>query len=104
MGKNHIHLPESMQQVMPLVVCPFIATGCVALIMGVILRTPLAAINLALVDWLRALCSGSTSQIILALILGAMICTDMGGPINKSAWMAGNVLMTERYLSTKRIY
>ena len=94
-AKNHIHLPESMQQVMPLVVCPFIATGCVALIMGVILRTPLAAINLALVDWLRALCSGSTSQIILALILGAMICTDMGGPINKSAWMAGNVLMTE---------
>lgn len=94
-AKNHIHLPESMQQVMPLVICPFLATGAVAVIMGVILATPLAAINTALVDWLRALCSGSTSQIILAMILGAMICTDMGGPINKSAWMAGNVLMTE---------
>lgn len=94
-AKNHIHLPESMQQVMPLVICPFLATGAVAVIMGVILATPLAAINTALVDWLRALCSGSTSQIILAMILGAMICTDMAGPINKSAWMAGNVLMTE---------
>ncbi len=94
-AKNNIHLPESMQQVMPLVICPFLATGAVAVIMGVILATPLAAINTALVDWLRALCSGSTSQIVLAMILGAMICTDMGGPINKSAWMAGNVLMTE---------
>ncbi|EOS59877.1 PTS system, Fru family, IIC component [Firmicutes bacterium M10-2] len=94
-AKEHIHLPESMQQIMPLVICPFLATGAVALIMGVILSGPLSAINTALVDWLRVLCSGSTSQIVLAMILGAMICTDMGGPINKSAWMAGNVLMTE---------
>lgn len=94
-AKKHIHLPDSMQQVMPLVICPFIATGAVALIMGVLLAGPLSAINTALVDWLRALCSGTTSQIVLALILGAMIASDMGGPINKSAWMAGNVLMTE---------
>ena len=32
---------------------------------------------------------------LLSLTLGAMIASDMGGPINKSAWMAGNVLMTE---------
>lgn len=94
-AKKHIHLLDSMQQVMPLVICPFIATGAVALIMGVLLAGPLSAINTALVDWLRALCSGTTSQIVLALILGAMIASDMGGPINKSAWMAGNVLMTE---------
>ncbi len=94
-GKKHIHLPDSMQQVMPLVILPFLATGAVAIIMGVVLATPLSAINTALVDWLRELCNGSTSQLILAIILGAMICTDMGGPINKSAWMAGNVLLTE---------
>lgn len=94
-AKKHIHLPESMAQVMPLVICPFLATGAVAIIMGVILAGPLAAINTALVDWLRGLCSGTTSQVIVALILGAMIASDMGGPINKSAWMAGNALLTE---------
>ena len=79
-AKNHIHLPESMQQVMPLVVCPFIATGCVALIMGVILRTePLAAINLALVDWLKEHCvQDLLLKLFLALILGAMICYRYG--------------------------
>lgn len=43
-AKKHIKLPESMNSVMPLVVCPLIATGLVAVIMGVILATPLAAI------------------------------------------------------------
>ena len=94
-AKEHIHLPDSMQQMMPLVITPFLATGAVAIIMGVILATPLAAINEALVSWLRDLCNNGTSQLLLSLVLGAMIACDMGGPINKSAWMAGNVLMTE---------
>lgn len=94
-AKKHIHLPESMQQMMPLVICPFIATGLVGVIMGVILATPLAAINDALVSWLRDMCQSGTSQLVMSLILGAMIASDMGGPINKSAWMAGNVLLTE---------
>ena len=37
-----------------------------------------------------------TNQVLLAIILGAMIGSDMGGPINKAAWMAGNVLMAEK--------
>ncbi|NCC54010.1 MAG: PTS fructose transporter subunit IIC [Erysipelotrichia bacterium] len=94
-AKEHIHLPDSMQQMMPLVICPFLATGLVAIIMGVILAEPLALINTALVSWLRDMCASGTSQLIMALILGAMIASDMGGPVNKSAWMAGNVLLTE---------
>lgn len=94
-AKNHIHLPESMSTMMPLVICPFLATGVVAVIMGVILATPLAAINTWLVNWISSMCSSSSSQLIMALILGAMIASDMGGPINKSAWMAGNVLLAE---------
>ncbi len=41
------------------------------------------------------MCQSGTSQLVMSLILGAMIASDMGGPINKSAWMAGNVLLTE---------
>ena len=59
-GKEHIKLPDSMQQMMPLVILPFLATGAVAIIMGVILATPLASINDALVSWLRDMCSGGT--------------------------------------------
>ena len=94
-GKEYIKLPDSMQQMMPLVILPFLATGTVAIIMGVVLATPLASINDALVSRLRDMCSGGTSQLILSIVLGAMAASDMGGPINKSAWMAGNVLMTE---------
>ena len=93
--KEHIKLPDSMQQMMPLVILPFFATGVVAVVMGAILATPLSAINTALVDWLKAMSQSGTSQLVLALVLGAMIASDMGGPINKSAWMAGNVLLTE---------
>ena len=84
-----------MNSVMPLVVCPLIATGLVAVIMGVILATPLAAINTWLVKWISSMCQNQSSQLVMALILGAMIASDMGGPINKSAWMAGNALMAE---------
>lgn len=94
-AKKHIHLPESMQTMMPLVILPFLATGIVAIVMGAILADPLAAINNWLVDWLSAMSKSGTSQLIMALILGAMIASDMGGPINKSAWMAGNVLLAE---------
>ncbi len=94
-SKNSIRIPENMQQMMPLVITPFLATGAVAIIMGVILAEPLAFINEALVNWLKDLTNNNTSQLILAIVLGLMIASDMGGPINKSAWMAGNVLMTE---------
>ena len=84
-----------MGSVMPLVVCPLIATGFVAIIMGVILATPLAAINTWLVNWISSMCQNQSSQLVMAIILGAMIASDMGGPINKSSWMAGNALMAE---------
>ena len=35
------------------------------------------------------------NKVLLAMIMGAMIGTDLGGPINKAAWMAGNVLLAE---------
>ena len=87
-SKNSIRIPENMQQMMPLVITPFLATGAVAIIMGVILAEPLAFINEALVNWLKDLTNNNTSQLILAIVLGLMIASDMGGPINKSAWMA----------------
>ena len=68
----------------------------IALVMGVILNTPLSMLNTALISWIRTMTKSGTNQVLLAIILGAMIGSDMGGPINKAAWMAGNVLMAEK--------
>lgn len=94
-AKEHIKLKGSFEQMMPLVILPLLATGAVAIIMGVILSGPLASINDSLVSWLRDMSTNGTSSLVLAIVLGAMIASDMGGPINKSAWMAGNVLLME---------
>lgn len=68
----------------------------IAIVMGVILNTPLSMLNTALISWIRTMTKSGTNQVLLAIILGAMIGSDMGGPINKAAWMAGNVLMAEK--------
>jgi len=91
--KKHFHLPSAFSSTMPLVIIPLIATGLVGIVMGAILSGPLSAINQALVDWLSMMCQSDTNMVIMAAILGCMIGFDLGGPVNKSAWMAGNALL-----------
>lgn len=91
---KRIHVQEKYMAVMPNVVLPFLATGLVAIV-AVILATPLAAINNTIVVWLEAMCKSGTSKVLMAIVLGAMIGFDMGGPVNKAAWMAGNALLAE---------
>lgn len=87
-----IKVPESAQAIMPNVVLPLIASVGVALV-AVLLATPLSAINLAIIDWLTVMCQEDSNRIIMAVVLGAMIGFDMGGPVNKAAWTATNALM-----------
>ena len=94
-SKEKIKLPESFSGVMPLVILPLIATMSVAIVMGALLSEPLAWINTSLVDWIRTMIENDVNKILLAMIMGAMIGSDLGGPVNKAAWMAGNVLLAE---------
>ena len=94
-SKEKIKLPESFSGVMPLVILPLIATLSVAIVMGALLSEPLAWINTSLVDWIRNMIENDVNKILLAMIMGAMIGSDLGGPVNKAAWMAGNVLLAE---------
>ena len=93
-AKEHIHLPEVAQSTMPLVILPLMSTVVVAIV-GTLLAEPLGFINTSIVEWLKAMCQEDGSRIVMAAILGAMIGSDMGGPVNKAAWMATNVLVTE---------
>ncbi|OZC43133.1 PTS transporter subunit EIIA [Rhodococcoides fascians A21d2] len=77
-------IPAVLRGLMPVVIIPLFATLIVGAIMFLLLGKPLAAITSGLTDWLNGL-SGS-SVIILGIILGLMMCFDLGGPVNKAAY------------------
>lgn len=90
-----IKVGEAWQSAIPLLVVPLLTTGAVALVVGVFLSWPLSALNTGLVAWVKAMINNHTNGAIVALVLGGMIGTDLGGPINKAAWMVGNILFIE---------
>lgn len=93
--KKHVKVPEKYNGILPLIVFPLFATMSVALVMGVLLAGPLGAINTGLVSWIKDMIANDVNKVVLALIMGSMIGSDLGGPINKASWMAGNVLLAE---------
>ena len=90
---RHIHVGEKYETIMPLVVVPLISTLVIGLLMGVVLKGPLSWINVSLVAWVKGMVNSGVSSVILAMVIGGMIGSDLGGPINKAAWMTGNVLL-----------
>ncbi|WP_072687665.1 PTS fructose transporter subunit IIABC [Rhodococcus marinonascens] len=81
---SRIAVPRWLRGLMPVVVIPLLATLIVGALMFLVLGRPLAAITSGLTDWLNGL-SGS-SAVFLGIILGLMMCFDLGGPVNKAAY------------------
>ena len=81
-----IKVPAFFRPVMPIIVIPILSTVPVGLLM-LALNMPLASIMVSLGHFLEGMQGGS--QILLAMILGAMIAFDMGGPVNKAAFFFG---------------
>lgn len=90
--KNKVKITGPAAGSVPLIILPLITVGLTGILMSVILGGPLSAINEGLVNWIKHMSESGTSALALALILGAMIGFDLGGPVNKAAWMAGNAL------------
>lgn len=78
-------VPKGVRGIMPVVVTPLLSVVGTALVMYVILGRPIAALMTALSDWLNGM-SGS-NVVILGVILGLMMAFDMGGPLNKVAYV-----------------
>lgn len=57
------------------------------------LNTPIKAINLGLMSWLKGF--ENTSPVLLGIIVGMMCAADFGGPINKAAYVTGTVLLAQ---------
>ncbi|MEU4810751.1 fructose-specific PTS transporter subunit EIIC [Nocardia fluminea] len=81
---SKLPVPTWARGLMPVVVIPLLASAIVGMLMFVLLGKPLAAVTNGLTDWLNGL--SGTSAIALGVILGVMMCFDLGGPVNKAAY------------------
>src|SRR4051794_14375302 len=81
---SRIAVPRWARGLMPVVIIPLFASLAVGLLMFLLLGRPLAAITSGLTHWLSGMTG--TSVIILGVILGLMMCFDLGGPVNKAAY------------------
>ncbi|HIW91341.1 MAG TPA: fructose-specific PTS transporter subunit EIIC [Candidatus Corynebacterium avicola] len=79
------NVPRWLASMMPVVIIPLLATLVTSASMFLILGRPLAALMEGLQNWLADM-SGS-SAVVLGLIIGLMMCFDLGGPVNKSAYL-----------------
>lgn len=86
-------VPKIFKPVMPIIIIPILSALPVGLIM-LTLNTPIATIMVDMGHVLESLQNGS--QIVLALVLGAMIAFDMGGPINKAAFFFGAAMIEQK--------
>lgn len=77
-------VPHWFRGLMPVVVIPLGASLIVGLLMFLLLGRPLAALTSGLTNWLGGM--SGTSVVILGVILGLMMCFDLGGPVNKAAY------------------
>ena len=78
------NVPKWFRGLMPVVVIPLLASLIVGLLMFLLLGRPLADITAGLTNWLNGLSGGSV--VLLGIILGLMMCFDLGGPVNKAAY------------------
>ncbi|GAB3220289.1 PTS fructose transporter subunit IIABC [Mycolicibacterium hippocampi] len=81
---SNIKVPQWFRGLMPVVITPLFASLFVGLIMFFLVGRPLAWVNTSLTEWLSGL--SGTSAIVLGIILGLMMCFDLGGPVNKAAY------------------
>jgi fructose-specific phosphotransferase system IIC component len=86
-------LPVSkhLRPIMPILVIPILSSLAIGLLMLEVLGVPIANLMQAATDMLQRMNTGS--GVILALVLGAMIAFDMGGPINKTAFFFGAAML-----------
>ncbi|HFG9130861.1 TPA: fructose-specific PTS transporter subunit EIIC [Staphylococcus argenteus] len=90
---KNIKVPKAMAPIMPIIIIPIISSVIVGLIFIFLIGAPISNIFEALTTWLKGM--QGANIIILALIIGAMIAFDMGGPVNKVAFLFGSALIAE---------
>lgn len=79
-----IPLPASIESLKPILIIPLLASLVTGLVMIYIVGTPVAKMLAGLTEFLDTM--GTSNAILLGLLLGTMMCVDLGGPVNKAAY------------------
>ncbi len=85
-------LPKNLDGLKAIFLYPLFSTAIVGLVMLGI-SGPMAAINTAMMDFLKGL--SASGAVVLGLAIGCMSAFDMGGPVNKAAYVTGTAMLTE---------
>ncbi|WP_024871661.1 PTS fructose-like transporter subunit IIB [Tolumonas lignilytica] len=88
---DKVKLPQTMEALKPILIIPLLASLFTGLVMIYIVGTPIASIMKGLTSFLSGM-SGANA-ILLGIILGCMMCFDLGGPVNKVAYVFGTGLL-----------
>ncbi|MGR2884011.1 PTS fructose transporter subunit IIBC [Vibrio vulnificus] len=91
---DKVQLPQSMEALKPILIIPFIASLFTGLTMIYIVGGPVSSIMSAMTEFLNNM--GSANAVLLGVILGAMMCFDLGGPVNKAAYTFGVGLLASQ--------
>ncbi|NNN37147.1 PTS transporter subunit EIIA [Streptomyces sp. S3(2020)] len=82
-----VKVPKFVRPIMPIIVIPIVATTALGLFFIYVIGKPISWVFEHLTSWLSGMTG--TSAILLGAILGLMIAFDMGGPVNKTAFLFG---------------
>ncbi|MCE5200257.1 MAG: PTS fructose transporter subunit IIC [Armatimonadota bacterium] len=86
-------VPKYIKPIMPILIIPILSSLVIGVLMLKVLGIPIANLMTFLAEWLKQM--GTGNAVLLAMILGAMIAFDMGGPINKAAFFFGAAMIKE---------
>ncbi|MCG3137575.1 MAG: PTS system mannose-specific EIIBCA component [Phycisphaerae bacterium] len=92
-----IPVPKYIKPIMPILIIPIVSSTIVGVLMLKVLGMPIASLMSGLGEWLKGMQTGNA--VVLAMVLGAMIAFDMGGPVNKAAFFFGSALIEQEQYS-----
>ncbi|MFB4394850.1 MULTISPECIES: PTS fructose-like transporter subunit IIB [unclassified Pseudomonas] len=81
---RYVRLPSSLEALKPILIIPLLGSLFTGLVMIYVVGQPVAAMLDGLTHFLDSM--GTTNAILLGVLLGGMMCVDLGGPINKAAY------------------
>jgi PTS system fructose-specific IIC component len=84
-------LPSSLEGIKTILLFPLLGIAITGFIMHFVVNNPLSALNTAISNWLTGL--GTGNAVLLGIVLGLMMAIDMGGPVNKAAYLFGTGLI-----------
>ncbi|WP_027252282.1 PTS fructose transporter subunit IIBC [Photobacterium halotolerans] len=91
---ENVRLPSSMEALKPILIIPLLASLITGLVMIYIVGGPVSAAMNGLTEFLNNM--GSTNAVLLGILLGCMMCFDLGGPVNKAAYTFGVGLLASQ--------